>query len=254
MLEGEDNASIPHDLRAVSPEKLIDIEAGVEVRRGPTRLVAGFYAMEFRDEIALSGELSEIGLPVRRNVPRSYRRGFEVEFNWQPNQEWNVLGNANLSRNRIAEWKQYYDVYDTSGSWVESIPIVHYDVPHLLTPEVLLNGWVDWRPRPEIGLGLGAHWAAESQLDNSGNPDFRTPSWFNLDATVTFFLERWVKQGAPKIRVQATNLLGNRRIWPSGYSYLYFQRNVAGPDAFQGISYYYPLATRSVYLTLDVSF
>ncbi len=50
------------------------------------------YAMEFQDEIALSGELSEIGLPVRRNVPRSYRRGLELELDWGPSPEWHVHG------------------------------------------------------------------------------------------------------------------------------------------------------------------
>ncbi len=34
MLLGEDNATVPHDLEAVAPEKVLDIEAGVEVRRG----------------------------------------------------------------------------------------------------------------------------------------------------------------------------------------------------------------------------
>jgi hypothetical protein len=123
-----------------------------------------------------------------------------------------------------------------------------------LTPGVLLNGVVDWMPRPEIGLGLGARWVAESQLDNTGNPDFTTPSWFNLDATFTVSLGRWVKQGEPKIRVQATNLLNSERIWPSGYSYLFFNQMPGGQQSLDGISYYYPLATRSVYVTLDVAF
>jgi iron complex outermembrane receptor protein len=254
MLHGEDNASVPYDLTAVAPEKVVDAEAGIEVRRDNMRLSAGFYAMEFRDEIALSGELSEIGLPVRRNVPRSYRRGLELELDWAPDPQWRILGSANFSRNRIDEWTQFYDVYAPDGTWTDSVAVVHSDVPHLLTPGVLLNGVVDWMPRPEIGLGLGARWVAESQLDNTGNPDFTTPSWFNLDATFTVSLGRWVKRGEPKLRVQATNLLNSERIWPSGYSYLFFNQMPGGQQSLEGISYYYPLATRSVYVTLDVAF
>ena len=41
-------------------------------------LQANVYAMEFSNEIALTGELSEIGLPLRRNVDDSYRRGVEL--------------------------------------------------------------------------------------------------------------------------------------------------------------------------------
>jgi hypothetical protein len=62
-----------------------------------------------------------------------------------------------------------------------------------------------------------------------------------------------VKRGAPRIRVQATNLLDDRRSWPAGYSYLYFVRD-GGSETLTGTAYYYPLATRSVYVTLDVRF
>jgi iron complex outermembrane receptor protein len=254
MLHGEDNASVPHDLRAVAPEKVLNFEAGVEVRRDAVRLGANLYSMDFRDEIALSGELSEIGLPVRRNVPRSYRRGFELQLDWRPSPAWRLLGTANLSRNRIDQWTQFYDVYDPNGEWIDSVAVAHRDVPPLLTPEVLLNGAVDWAPSSDLALRLGARWVAESQLDNTGDPDFRTPAWFNLDGQLTFSLGRWVKRGEPRIRVQATNLLGDERIWPSGYSYLYFNRGVDGQDVVDGTSYYYPLATRSVFVTLDVTF
>jgi iron complex outermembrane receptor protein len=254
MLLGEDNASIPYDLRAVAPEKVVDVEAGAEVHRGTLRLAADVYSMSFRDEIALSGELSEIGLPVRRNVPRSHRRGVELEAEWRPSRTWRFLGTASFSRNRIDEWTQFYDVYDDSGAWIDSVAVVHRDVPPLLTPDVLLGAAVDWTPSPVVGLGLAARWVGESQLDNTGNPDFRTPSWFNLDGRLTFSLSRWVKQGEPQIRVQATNLLDSERLWPSGYSYLYFVRGGGGSDTLDGTSYYYPLATRSVYVTLDVTF
>ena len=51
-------------------------------RRPP--LQANVYAMEFRNEIALTGELSDIGLPLRRNVDRSHRRGVELEVGYEP--------------------------------------------------------------------------------------------------------------------------------------------------------------------------
>jgi iron complex outermembrane receptor protein len=254
MLHGEDNPSLPYDLTAVSPEKVLDVEAGVEVRQGGLRLAADVYSMDFEDEIALSGELSEIGLPVRRNVPRSYRRGVELELDWRPSTQWRLLGTANLSRNRIDEWTQFYDVYDEAGEWIDGAAVVHRDVPPLLTPEVLLNASVEWTPSPVLGLGLGARWVDASQIDNTGSPDFQTPAWFNLDGRLTLSLARGVKRGEPRIRVQATNLLDNDRLWPSGYSYLYFVREPGIPDALAGTSYFYPLATRSVYVTLDVSF
>ncbi len=254
MLNGEDNASVPYDLHAVTPERVVDGEAGVEVKRGGFVGRADVYAMEFDNEIALTGELSEIGLPVRRNAGRSHRRGVELDLAWTLSPRWRLAANAALSRNRIDAWTQYYDVYDAAGTWLESVPVVHHDVPPLLTPSAILNGSVEWKPTRDIALLASARWVDASQLDNTGSPEFRTPSWFDLDGQAALSLARWVKKGEPRIRVQATNLLNDHRLWPSGYSYLYFNRDAAGQDTLDGTRYYYPLATRSVFVTLDVRF
>jgi len=254
MLNGEDNATLPYDLQAVEPESVVNAEAGVEVQRGGFVGRANVYAMEFDNEIALSGELSAIGLPVRRNAGRSHRRGVELDLAWSLSPKWRLLAAAALSRNRIEQWTQYYDVYDAEGAWVESVPVVHPDVEPLLTPSALVNASVEWNPSRDLGLLVGGRWVDAAQLDNTGNESFRTPSFFSLDAQASVSLGRWVKHGEPRIRVQATNLLDDGRLWPSGYSYLYFVRDGAGPDALEGTSYYYPLATRSVYVTLDVRF
>jgi iron complex outermembrane recepter protein len=254
MLNGEDNASLPYDLRAVEPERVADAEAGLEVRRGGFVGRANVYAMELDNEIALTGELSEIGLPVRRNAGRSHRRGVELDLGYALSPRWRLAATAALSRNRIERWTQYYDVYDTDGAWVESVPVVHRDVPPLLTPSAILNGSVEWTPSRDLGLLASGRWVDVAQLDNTGNPGFRTPSWFSLDAQAALSLRRLVKRGDPRVRVQATNLLDDRRQWPSGYSYLYFARDAEGRDTLEGTRYYYPLATRSVYVTLDVRF
>ena len=52
---------------------------------------------------------------------------------------WTLLHSANLSRNRIATWTQFYDVYDTAGNWIGSEPITYKDVPPVLSPEAILN-------------------------------------------------------------------------------------------------------------------
>ena len=84
MLGGQDNPTIPYDLSAVKPEKVTAVELGTEWRGRKVTALVSLYAMEFRDEIALTGELSEIGLPLRRNVEKSSRRGIEWDVTWRP--------------------------------------------------------------------------------------------------------------------------------------------------------------------------
>ena len=254
MLFGEDNATLPYDLSAVRPERVVDLEAGAEYHRNTLTLKVNAYAMEFRDEIALTGELSGIGLPTRRNVGRSSRRGIEADVVWQPAPAWRAAATAAFSRNRIDAWTQYYDVYDAAFAWIDSVARIAQDVAPLLTPSTILNGTVSWAPVSSVAADASGRWVSESQLDNTGHAGFRTPSFFTLDGQVTLSIARRGARGDTRLRVQGVNLLNERRAWPGGYSYQYFVRDAAGGEMPAGTSYYYPLATRSVYVTAEVRF
>jgi len=214
LFQGEDNATVAHDLHAVRPERLVDVEAGWDLRMTSLTLAANVYAMEFRNEIAATGELSDIGLALRRNVDRSYRRGVELEADWQATPSLRLRGNANVSRNRIRQWLDLRNVRP------------------LLTPELLLNQTVEYT-RPRFTVGATARYAAKSFLDNTDDDRLTTPSFFLLEANAAYALTP-----ALRLRLQVNNLLNNDRVWPSGY-------------AFDGVPYYYPQATRNAVMMLE---
>ncbi len=251
LLQGEDNATVVHDLEAVRPEEVLDLEVGVNVDTARLALQANLYAMEFTDEIALTGELSEVGLPLRRNVDDSYRRGLEIDLKWMARPSWAVLLGANLSHNRISEWVQFYDVYDDSAAWIGSEPITHRDVPPLLSPEAIVNLGAEWaRGGSRVAL-IGRHVAA-AHLDNTGLDRFRTPSYTNFDLRASVGLGRWWPAASPRITLFVNNLLDDDEQYPSGYSYQFINRDAAGRDGLDGIPFYYPLATRNAVVSLEL--
>ena len=67
-------------------------------------------------------------------------------------------------------------------------------------------------------------------------------------------MARWIRSGDPRLRVQVNNVFGDDHQWPSGYSYLYYSANPDGTRSLNGTPYYYPLATRSVFVSLDLRF
>lgn len=75
------------------PERLHDLELGWRYRKGSSLLNANLYYMRYRDQLVLTGELNDVGAPVRANVGDSYRFGLEVDadfallrkLRWQPN-------------------------------------------------------------------------------------------------------------------------------------------------------------------------
>jgi len=250
MLLGEDNATVPHDLEAVEPEEVVDLEIGVNLSTRRLALQANLYAMEFTNEIALTGELSEIGLPLRRNVGESYRRGIELDLRWLIGGNWTLTNSTNLSRNRIREWTQYYDIFDPEFNWLAGELITHYDVPPVLTPELVINQGIEWAGR-NTQLAVVGRWVDDSYLDNTGSGDFVAPAYFNVDLRGSLRMSRLRGAGRPRITLYVNNLLGDDDHYPSGYSWRYIVRDSQGHDTVTGIPYYYPLATRSFVATVD---
>ena len=251
ILLGEDNASVLPDFNAVKPESVWDVELGAEWRTKDLVLKANLYDMEFHDEIALTGELSPIGLPLRTNVDRSARRGLELDASWQALPALRLTAAANLSQARIRDWTQFYDVYDTAGNFIGSTPRTFHDVTPLLTPPFVATVGAETTALSGVTAGLTGRYVAASWLDNTDTEGLEAPRFFQLDAAFRFDLSRFVAAGKPRLSVRVNNLLDNRRIFPSGYSYLYVTRD-AGQDTPGGIPYYYASATRSVSVTLDL--
>jgi iron complex outermembrane recepter protein len=171
--------------------------------------------MVFRNEIALTGELSEVGLPLRRNVPSSYRRGLELEATIQATPAIRLRSNANVSRNRISRWLEFRNVEP------------------LLTPSVIISQAFDYTPSPALSAGVIGRYVSRSFLDNTNNESLVTPSFVTFDGNVGYsFTER------ARLSVQVNNLLNNQRVFASGY-------------AMEGIAYYYPQATRHFVMMVD---
>jgi iron complex outermembrane receptor protein len=244
MFQGEDNASFAHDLRAVRPERLYDFEAGWNYRAGSVDLAANVYAMEFRNEIASTGELSDIGLLLRRNVDRSYRRGIELDFDWRATPRLRLKTNANVSRNRINEWTQFFDLYDADFNYTGARAQLYRNVQPLLTPNVLVNQSIEYAPLPRLSIGGIGRYVGRSYLDNTNDSGFDAPSFFVLDGNVSYAITP-----AMRVSLQVNNALNERRVYPNGYSYRF---DFDGAPS--GTAYFYPQATRNAVLLMDFAF
>lgn len=253
LLYGEENVSSPHDLDDVKPERVVAFELGAAFSRGPFSAQVNLYDMEFRDEIALTGEQSEVGLSIRRNADRSFRRGLEWDLSWRrPAIAVRLTGS--WSWNRIRSWTQFYDVYDESFEWVGSTSRTFEDVEPVLSPPFTGNLSVEGSPLPGLTLGASARYVARSFLDNTNGEGLATPDWWRVDLSASLDLTPLLPAASPRLRVAVENLLDDRRIWPGGYSWLYATRDASGAETLGGIPYYFPMATRNVTVVLDLGF
>jgi iron complex outermembrane receptor protein len=241
---GEDNPPVPLDPHAVRPERVIDVEAGWDFRTPRFELSANLYAMELRNEIAATGEQSEIGLTLRKNVDRSFRRGLELDAAWQVSSALRLRTIANLSRNRIRDWTQFIDVYDGEGNWTDSRPVSYRDVEPLLTPSVIVSQAIDYAPGARFRGSVIGRYVGRAYLDNTNTRTLAAPAYVAADATLSYAVTPWAR-----VSLQVNNVFDNDRIRPSGYSYLYYTG-----EELAGTAYYYPQATRNAVVLLDLGF
>jgi iron complex outermembrane receptor protein len=90
-------------------EKMLDIEVGYGYRGSVVDLSLNGYYMLYRDQLVQTGELSDTGELLSRNVPESFRRGIEMAIEVRA-AKWLTLGaNATLSQNYIENYVDYID-------------------------------------------------------------------------------------------------------------------------------------------------
>jgi iron complex outermembrane receptor protein len=212
------NADFVGPFERVRPERVLDTELGAAYRSSALTADANLYAMEFRNEITPIGALSYIGLPLRKNVRRSYRRGVEGEVVYRGLPRWTLGANAALSWNRIAEYTD-----DASQA-------TFHDVEPLLTPRVVTNQRVEFRPLAWLSVLADGRYVSRSFLANTGDARFTTPGYYVLDGGV-----RW-SIGTSAVLFQVRNLT-DVLAFTSGYT-----------DG--TTSYVYPLAGRNVSATV----
>ena len=95
-------------------ERLYDSELGYRYFSGSFSIGANLYYMKYINQLILTGKISEIGEPLTSNIPDSYRTGLELMTGVKLLDGLRWDGNLNLSQNKIKNFTEYVDVYDTN--------------------------------------------------------------------------------------------------------------------------------------------
>jgi iron complex outermembrane receptor protein len=216
------NVAFVGPLDRVKPETVHDLELGTTWHSSALDAQANLYSMDFRNEIEPIGMLSYIGNPLRKNVGASYRRGIEGDVTYHGIPRWILSANASASMNRI---RAYTD------SSVDPA-VTYHDVPPLLTPTFQSYARAQFAPVRAIELALEGRYQDASYLQNTGDRTYMLPAAFDLSGSLTVHLRK------SAIVVRGNNLTNSRK-YGSGYGY-------------DGVSYYYVVPPRNVFVTLKL--
>ena len=219
------NVAFVGDLSRVRPETVHDVEMGTALSTSALRVQANVFSMDFRNEIDPIGALSYQGLPLRKNVHSSYRRGVELDASYRLTASLRASANATLMQARIADY--------TDDASAESF----HNVEPLLTPKVITAQRLEWDPPGAGGRALAfwveGRYTGQSQLDNTNSPDLILPAAYVVDGSAAWtFARRYA------IVVRGNNLTDSKR-YGSGYG--------SGTTP-----YYYVLPPRNLFVTLKL--
>ncbi len=82
------------------PEKLNDLELGWRYVSPSVQVNTNIYYMRYKDQLVLTGELNDVGAPLRANVGDSYRLGFEIDASVSIGKHFKLQPNLALSANK----------------------------------------------------------------------------------------------------------------------------------------------------------
>ncbi len=179
--------------------------------------------MHFTNEIAAIGQLSYIGLPLRKNVASSFRNGIELSLHARPFKKLTTNTQANFSHNRIAEYTSDYD------------NVTYKDVSPLLAPTAVINQSVRYEISSHVEIEANARYSDRSFLTNTNDRDFMVAASLITNLSVKLkFMENY------SLTLMANNIF-DQKYYTAGY--------VANNEA-----NYFAMATRNYYVTLNIKF
>ncbi len=82
------------------PETLDNFELGWRYNSAKAKININGYLMNYQDQLVLTGQLNDVGAPLRTNSGKSYRLGIEAEAVIVPLKNWVLRPNVTLSANK----------------------------------------------------------------------------------------------------------------------------------------------------------
>jgi iron complex outermembrane receptor protein len=235
------------------PERLEDLEGGYRFSRtglallgGNTavRLEANGFYMSYRNQLVATGQLNDVGAPLRTNVARSYRRGVELTGFVSADDKISLSSTLTLSQNRILDYRDV--TYDSTSTRVEAKPrtsTISY------SPTVVSAHTLEGQPLKNLRLALLYKTVSRQYLDNSENAARAIPSYQTLDVRLRYAIRpAFMKE--IELALLVNNVL-NREYVANGYTYSYFSSVSKQEETF---NWYFPQATRNFLASVNLRF
>jgi iron complex outermembrane receptor protein len=212
-------------------EYLTNGELGWTFRGSKLYLNANTYLMYYTDQLVLTGEVNDVGSPVRTNVSESYRGGIELSARVGTNDGMYWQPNLTLSQNKILDFDETILDY-TNGFEVLTINHVNSDIA--FSPGIIAGSQFGYRTKFGLHFALLTKYVGKQYLDNTSNDQRSIPSFWTNDILLSYNIDskHWKNL---ELNLLVNNVL-NHEYESNGYTYSYIFGSLITEN------FYYPQA------------
>lgn len=228
-------------------ERLFDYELGYTYTHGIFSVGVNLYYMDYKNQLVLTGQLSDTGNPLSVNVPKSYRMGIELQGSLQPCTWFQWQLNATLSRNRIKDFTEY--IYE--DEWTN--PITRYigSTPIAFSPDFIFNNAFNFTVKG-FEASLLSHYVSKQYLSNAHSDEQMLKAYFVTDLQLGYSFGKILGLKDVRLGLLVNNIF-NAKYCSNGYAGAgYYVDN--GENVIYRYAGYAAQATANVMATLNVKF
>ena len=228
----------------VAPEQLNDFEFGWRHNKGNFSFNANFYAMLYNEQLVLTGNIDNVGNPIRTNSGESYRLGLELEAIIPVTPKLTLQPNATISTNRNRE-----TITEFNGGLVN---LGATDIA--FSPELIAANAIVFQPVQNLQLSLLSKFVGEQFMSNTEAELSRLDSFFVNDLNLTYTIK--TKSIFDSVVVTGlVNNIFNEKFVSNGY-YFTFEDDFSNPGTITTVegAGFYPQATTNFLVGLTLNF
>lgn len=209
------------------PERLYDYELGYQYLHKRFGIGVNLYFMDYYNQLVLTGQYSDVGACLTKNVARSYRTGAEITAGVEITKwlRWDL--NATLSLNKIKDYSDFVDDWNADWDNPETVANggqvkMEYGNTNIsFSPNVMAGSNIQFNVKG-FGANIMTNYVGKQYLDNTSNKNAMLNDYCvtNLRLAYTLKFNKIAKDIT--FNVQINNLF-NTKYESNGGAYSYFE-------------------------------
>jgi iron complex outermembrane receptor protein len=192
------------------PEKLNDFELGWRFLSSEIQVNTNLYYMNYKDQLVLTGELNDVGAPLRANVGDSYRFGLEIEANITVGNKFVISPNIALSSNKNRDF-----VFQRDAA-IQNLGNTNI----AFSPDIIFGNRISYMPKDDLQISLLSKYVGKQYMGNIDSKGSVLDAYSQTDLNMQYVIE--TNSFIKSITLSALlNNIFNAELVSNGYFFTY---------------------------------